>query len=660
MLFMPESFHFQQPGWFWLLLPLLILLWLLRQSGEQSSPWRKVCDARLLPYLLDRNGERRSHLPLWLLAIGGLFAVVALADPVWEQQPQPVFRNEASRVIVLDLSNSMLSPDLAPSRLVRARYKVADILKQNLDGQTGLVVFAGDAFTVAPLTHDTDTIQALLSPLQPALMPAQGSRVDLGLLQAAKLMQQAGVQQGDILLLTDGFDGERALDAAKQVYQEGYRVSVLGVGTDAGAPVPTGNGGFLRDQRGEMVLPVLQQDALRQLAAAGGGDYTVITSGADDVRFLLSNMTPQQLAERTEASGMHTDMWESNGPWLAVLLLPLAALAFRRGWLLVLVLLVGGTVSVPQPAMAMSWDDLWLRPDQQAAHALQDGDPEQAAQLARDPALRGTAEYKAGNYEAALQSFSTQTDVDADYNQGNALAQLQRYEEAIAAYDRALEKQPQMPDALHNKAEVEKLLQQQQQQQQQDDQQQQGEQQQQGDQQQQGEQQGESADAADNQQGQPGQESGNEQQDAGEGQQADQSEPDEQGSDDAQANAQPADGEQDNQGSEDDHQDSAATGSEQQQNDAQAPTDDQQQAAETQQSQDTAGAQEPQAAEAGDNPADQQATATAEPLDTEEQRAAEQWLRRIPDDPGGLLRRKFLYQYNQRAGRAPADDQQGW
>ena len=109
---MPDSFHFLQPEWFWVLIPLLLLLWLLRQAGEQSSAWQKVCDARLLPYLLDKPANSRFYLPLWLLAAGGLLTVIALADPVWEQQEQPVFRNEAARVIVLDLSNSMLSPDL--------------------------------------------------------------------------------------------------------------------------------------------------------------------------------------------------------------------------------------------------------------------------------------------------------------------------------------------------------------------------------------------------------------------------------------------------------------------------------------------------------------------------------------------------------------------
>ena len=608
---MPESFHFQQPEWFWVLIPVLILLWQLRPSREQSSAWLKVCDARLLPYLLEKPANSRFYLPLWLLAAGGLLAIIALADPVWEQQQQPVFRNEAARVIVLDLSNSMLSPDLKPSRLVRARYKVADILQQNMDGQTGLVVFAGDAFTVSPLTHDVDTIQALLSPLEPALMPAQGSRVDLGLQQATGLMQQAGIPQGDILLITDGFDGQRAIDAARQAYQEGYRVSVLGVGTDAGAPIPTGRGGFLRDQQGEIVVPALEQTALRQLTAAGGGSYTAISSGANDIDFLLSKMS-MQLGEGTAQTGMNTAMWRSTGPWLAVLLLPLAALAFRRGWLLALVILVGGTVSVPQPALALGWDDLWLRADQQAARALQAGEPEQAAQLARDPALRGTAEYKAGNFDAALDAFAAQADVDAEYNQGNALAQLQRYEDAIAAYDRALEKQPDMADALHNRAEVERLLQQQEQQ---------------------DEQQGESGENEDQQQGQQDQDTGGEQQKS-------QNEAAEQDSSDTQ-------------------QADAAAAGEQQESEDEASADDPQPSEEAEGTGDEQ-MSEQQDTEQSENSGEEQAAAEADPLDSEEQRAAEQWLRRIPDDPGGLLRRKFLYQYKQRAGRSTGSEQQAW
>ena len=606
---MPELFHFLQPHWFWALLPLLLVLWLLRRPGESDTPWRQVCDARLLPYLLVNPDQRASRLPLWLLAVGWLLAVIALADPVWEKQDQPVFRNQAARVVVLDLSNSMLSPDLKPSRLVRARYKVADILKQNNEGQTGLVVFAGDAFAVSPLTSDADTIQALLSPLEPALMPSQGSRVDLGLEQADKLMKQAGIRTGEILLVTDGFHDRRALDVAEQLRADGYRLSILGVGTDDGAPIPTGRGGFLHDSQGEIVVPKLDQAALQKLAAAGGGSYTTISSGDSDIKKLLKQLQPG-ISDAMEETGMSTDIWQSNGPWLALLLLPLAALVFRRGWLLVLLVMVTATGGLPQPAMAYSWDDLWLRKDQQAARALQNGEPEQAAELARDPGLRGTAAFKAGDFEQAAEAFEGASGIDADYNQGNSLANLGRYEDAIAAYERALATEPDMDDAIFNKEAVQRLLQQQQEQQEQEQQEQ-----------------GESGDESDQQQ------SGEE------GQQ------DQQGEQGQQSQAGDSE-EQDEQGAE---SESAQQGKDEQ--GAEQNPDEQQGGEQAEQ-------ETPQESPAAEQSEGQ--TAEAEPLDSEERQAAEQWLRRIPDDPGGLLRRKFLYQYRQRAGSADSQGQPAW
>jgi len=608
---MPDLFHFLQPHWFWALIPLLLVFWLLRKPGEGDTAWRRVCDARLLPYLLVNPDSRASRFPLWLLAVGWLLAVIALADPVWEKQDQPVFRSQAARVVVLDLSNSMLSPDLKPSRLVRARYKVADILRQNNDGQTGLVVFAGDAFAVSPLTSDADTIQSLLSPLEPALMPSQGSRVDLGLEQAGELLEQAGIRSGEILLVTDGFHDRRALDVAEQLQADGYHLSILGVGTEDGAPVPTGRGGFLRDTQGEIVVPQLDRKALQELAAAGGGSYTTISSGNSDINQLLKQLEPG-INDAVEETEMSTDAWQSNGPWLALLLLPLAALVFRRGWLLVLAVMVTTAGGLPKPAMAYSWDDLWLRKDQQAARALQDGQPEQAAELARDPNLRGTAAYQAGNFDQAVEAFEGATGADAEYNQGNSLANLGRYEEAITAYKQALAAEPDMEDAIFNKDAVERLLQQQQQQEQQQDQEQQD-------------------------QGEPGEESDPQQQAGNEGQ------ADQQG-EQGQQNQSGEDGEQ---GSESESGQQSADA----QDEGQNPNEQQDgQQAEQQSEQETP--EELQAAEHSEG------QTAADPLDSEEQQAAEQWLRRIPDDPGGLLRRKFLYQYRQRAGSADTGGQQ--
>ncbi len=244
--------------------------------------------------------------------------------------------------------------------------------------------------------------------------------------------------------------------------RQGYRLSVLGVGSAEPAPIPDPQGGFVRDAQGKIVMPTLEVAQLQSLASAGGGRYHTITVNDTDLAHVLP-ASLQALDSRLESTEQSTDIWQSQGPWLVLVLLPLAALAFRRGWLLALPLVITVTLgSLPQPAMASAWDDLWQRHDQQAAQALQAGDAERARQLAEHPLLRGEAAYRAGDFAAALDAFSASDTAQGNYNRGNALAQLGRYQEAIAAYDEALARDPALEDASHNKQELEKLLQQQQ------------------------------------------------------------------------------------------------------------------------------------------------------------------------------------------------------
>ena len=690
---MPEAFHFQQPLWFLALLPLVVLIWRVRGHGSTDSAWRRVCDANLLPYLLINPQRGDSHLPLWLLAGGWLIAVIALADPVWEKMPQPVFLSEAARVVVLDLSRSMASPDLKPSRLERARYKVEDVLRRSEEGQVGLVAFAGDAFVVAPLTQDARTITELLKALEPGLMPVQGSRVDRGLRKAGELLTQAGAGRGEILLVTDGYEGSQAVDAARELQRQGYTVSVLGVGTAEGAPLSDGAGGFVHDEQGAIVVPRLDVASLRALAAAGGGRYATITGNGADLNALLKPLAPQ-LTTKVEQTGLQTDAWRSRGPWLVLLLLPLAGLAFRRGWLLGVILLVTATAAPPQPAMASTWDDLWTRRDQQAAQALAAGEHARAAELATDPLQRGTAQYRGGQYAQSLESFSRASGPDAAYNRGNALARLGRYQEAIAAYDQALATQPTMEDARHNKAVIEELLRQQeeqkQQQQGQQDQQQgqQGQQQGQQGQQQQGQQSGQNASESAEQQGSGGESSSQSDQQTAQQENGQ----DNDGSTGASSNSNEAQGDKEKSAAAGDSQDTSQTSDETTARDeAQA---NGQQGAEPRDEHTATGSgqspsehtvdkselspagadakgqeaeqarQQAEERQAGDEPAENPgspvAQAAADTQPTEEQQATEQWLRRIPDDPGGLLRRKFLYQYRQRAASDDGGSGQSW
>ena len=646
---MPENFHFLQPQWLFLLLPLAAVIWLLlRQGSGTNDAWQKIIDKNLLAWLRVSRAGSSNRLPLWLLSAGWSVAVVALANPVWEKLPQPVFQTDQARVIVLDLSRSMNSSDLKPSRIERARFKVSDILKQQQEGVIGLVVFAGDAFVVSPLTRDADTISAMLPALKPGIMPVQGSRADLGLLKAAELLQQAGRLRGEILLLADSYTDQRTIEAAEKLRKQGIITSVLGMGTEQGAPLPTGQGGFFTNNDGDVITTRLDVPAMKKLAKAGGGYYASLSANDTDITRLMETRVKGSRS-RAENDTFETARWKETGPWLVILLLPLAALAFRRGWLLS-VCLLAIIVMPSEHAMAFSMTDLWQRQDQQAHKALLAGEVERASELAKDPLRKGVADFRKGDYEAAVEDFSLTDSAEAAYNKGNALAKLGKFQQAIDAYDQALKQQPGMEDAEYNREAIEKLLQQQKQSQQ-DQQAKQDDKNQQGDQ------------DKNKQQGEKGQQ-GDEGQQSEQGEQGKESESSEGGQDQQQAEekananafsdaAEQARKDAEGEEGEETEQQEELAAKQREENDSENDTEEAQQS--------TAQSEQSQQGKDDDQQEKGRTAAEAEDLSSEEQIAAEQWLRRIPDDPAGLLRRKLRYQYIQRGGDSgKAADPQPW
>jgi Ca-activated chloride channel family protein len=456
-----SEFHLLRPVWLLALLPLALLLWRLLRSAGEGEAWRGVVDAHLLPHLLSGVQGRAQRLPLWLLAAAWLLLVLALAGPTWERLPEPLYQARQFRVVALDLSPSMNATDLAPSRLVRARFKVLDLLRQSEEGQTAMLAYGAEPYVVSPLTTDVKTIAAQVPSLDTSLLPVAGARrPDLALDQAAELLRQAGAPEGEVILVTDGVENAAATNAAAaRLHASGYRVSVLGVGTRDGSPVRSRDGGFLKDAKGAIRVSRLQEAVLRDLAAAGGGVYVTASPGDGDIA-LLRPGTPLAPGALDEEQTTQADRWREEGPVLLVLLLPLAAFAFRRGWLSPLLLLV---CVLPPDADASLWDDLWQRPDQRATRLLEDGRATQAAELFQRQDWRAAARYRAGDYEQSLQALEGLEGPDTDYNRGNALAQLDRLEEAVAAYDRTLAADPGHADARHNRALLQRLMEQRQQ-----------------------------------------------------------------------------------------------------------------------------------------------------------------------------------------------------
>lgn len=331
-----ENFHFIRP-WFLLCLPPAVYIWWkLRRSSMVVNRWRDVVDAELLEHLLQGEaGSQRSRGWYWWVVAGWILAVIALAGPSWERRDTPTFRNVAERVIVLDLSKSMDAKDIKPSRLTRVRQKVEDILARSEEVENAIVVYAASPFVVAPLTNDAETIKSMLAALRVDVMPAQGSRTSLALEKALELLHGVRSKNGQILLFTDSPIDSSALTAAATIAAEGFSLSVIGAGTADGAPIPNERAGFLKDRNGNIVVARLDEVALKSLADAGNGEYRLITTDESDIDYLISDFDRGESNPSVDSdSGTQTiEAWVDRGPWLVVLLLPLAALSFRRGWL---------------------------------------------------------------------------------------------------------------------------------------------------------------------------------------------------------------------------------------------------------------------------------------------------------------------------------------
>jgi Ca-activated chloride channel family protein len=616
---MLTEFHFLRPWWLLVLVALIIALYLVRKRRLTSRHWERVIDSRLLPFVLvgDSSGTRIGSIVA--LGVAGVLAIVALAGPVWQRLPQPVFRSPDVMVIALDLSRSMDVADITPSRLARARFKIDDILDQRVEGQTALLVYAAQSFVVSPLTDDTDTIAAQLSALTTDLMPSQGSRADRAMIKARELIEQAGSNRGAVLLVTDGVDIDRAKPVASELSDAGIKVSVLGVGTADGGPIP-GPNGFAKAASGSIVIASLERDALAALAAAGGGLFQEITADDRDVERLSSGLTVSSTAEARE-TGLSADTWREEGPWLVLLLLPFVALTFRRG----VIVAVACVMMHPPAADAFEWADLWSRPDQRASRALTEGDHDEAIELFEDPAWKAAAEYRAERFEDSIASLQSLEDADATYNLGNALARSGRYEEAIVEYEKALEQHPDHEDAQFNRDLLLEQMQDQQQTPPQSDQ------------------------ASSDQEASPNQDGSDDQ---GE-QKADSSS--NAPSDSAQQQDQDA-GQGDGQSTEGAQQDAQRGPDDPIEEGGLGDGSEEPESSEDELQSELAQAQD-ESDESSDSSGDLLQADSRETPD-ESQQAVEQWLRKIPDDPGGLLRRKFYYQYQRQD--QPREEAEQW
>ncbi|WP_049630163.1 VWA domain-containing protein [Cellvibrio sp. pealriver] len=633
-----SHFHFLRPWWLAALVPVMIIALLLWYQKHNARQWQQMVAPELLQYLLDGQTTRIKPWQLIALLIAWVISCIALAGPCWEKRPVAVEQNQQALVIMLDLSPSMMSEDVKPSRLVRARLKLVDLLRLRKDGQTALVVYAGDAHVVTPLTDDTETINNIIPALDPNVMPARGSNTEAAVSRAIKLLKDSNITQGDLLLITDGIDSDAQYNLQEMMDRESqYRLSILGIGGTSPTPIPSENGGFVRDNKRNIVTTALNASDLQSLAQKTRGRYRTMSNTSSDIDYLMDLPAPQK--EETQRVDREFDSWYDRGHWLVILLLPIILYCFRKGVLLCLFIIPMAALA-PSKSYAFGWDDLWKNKNQQAYEKLQQQQAAEAAQQFDHPDWKASAQYRAGNYGDAAKGFAQSNTAEGHYNRGNALAKANQLQDAIKAYDEALKLNPALEDAKKNRQLVEDALKQQEQQQQnQDSDNQQNDDQQNKDQ--------ENQDQKDNdQQNQNEQNQDKQNQDQqSDDQNKNQDNQNQQSSDNQnQSDAEPKDSSDEQKDSSDDKKD-----------------DNQQNSSAMNQSEEQKSEQEKEAADAAQREQDEQRKEeqaaeeqrqAGEPKDDgltdEERQAMEQWLRRVPDDPGGLLRNKFNYEHDRR------------
>jgi Ca-activated chloride channel family protein len=418
------AFHFLRPWWLLLALAGPVALLLERARQRDAGGWRGVVAPHLLAALLVTEGRRARLRPAVLAAV--LFPVVALAlaGPSWRREPNPFVTDRATMVVALDLSRS------AEPALGAGKRKIRDLVAARAGARTGLVAYAGSAHPALPPTDDGRLIETYLDALSPQVMPRDGAAAAAAL-TAAIAMLDAEPGAGTVVFVTPSVPATESSAFS----------ATAGASRHAALVLATGPGPFDGAPGAAVVSPTPDAQDVTAIAARAQRHFALAPSDDPAMR------------------------WRDAGPWVALLLVPIAAIFARRGFLaamLVLLALGARPVLAGEGDLGGFWR-LWLTSDQRAQLLLDRGEPARAAALFTDPIRRGAALYAAGDYEGAAAAFAQGSGAGAAYDRGNALMMRpQGWNDAIPAYDRALQLRPDFPEAQQNRAIAEAFRRQQQ------------------------------------------------------------------------------------------------------------------------------------------------------------------------------------------------------
>jgi Ca-activated chloride channel family protein len=264
---------------------------------SKKKALKKFGNMNLLKALMPEVALKKQYLKFWILFIcTGLFILV-IAGPQFGSKLEVVKKQGIEVIVCLDVSNSMLSTDVNPSRLDKAKLILSRLVDNLTNDKIGLIVFAGDAYIQLPITSDYVSAKMFLSSINPSMIPTQGTAIGSAINLAEKSFTPSENSEKTIIIITDGEDHEdNSVKAAELSAKKGITVNVLGIGSIQGSPIPT-NKGYFKDKDGNMVLTKLNETMCQEIAVAGKGLYARVDNTNNALKALQKELDKKTKSE---------------------------------------------------------------------------------------------------------------------------------------------------------------------------------------------------------------------------------------------------------------------------------------------------------------------------------------------------------------------------